>query len=366
MDPLASLLRSSPTELARLSRAAVAGFIATLESGLVSAPGDPSAAACRAAVDYLRTLAGTAPPNSPHPTATTEATPATPSTQSIPASWQSLGNAWAETPEWTAWVGGAAFPDNADLAKRLWLTTLRLPPDTAREWQKHWLKIAGTVGESTPGTAISGPFDALLCPALPGETPAVRMSLTAPLDSRLGESPAGEVTIHLARVASALLWFIDTDPALRHNLRAISRFGVAPVPGSHRPRYQKALVDRLDAVRRAEDDPVTLVLAWADFDETAHSLTFEPHPHPASVFSQIVGGSRAVLGTVRDRAAVSGVAVHVQVPAGRYVDCRGLTDPEADIEVATGAVPGEITHCIRAFVRLDGTAYPGRVAYRPR
>ena len=363
MDPVAALVRSGPTELTRLARAAVAGLASALEAGLSGAPGDAAARECADAVAHLRSLLGK---EAVAPSPVERAVPAPSAAASEVGSWAALCDSWSKTREWGEWIG-AVPPNDAELPRRLWLATHRVPPDTADAWRTAWLRTGGLKGEPSGGESVAGPFDALLMPPLDG-SPAVRLSATAAVDSRLGESPFGEIAGRLARTVSAVLWFTEHDPALRHVLRSIARFGVSPVPGPHRPRYVRALVDRFEALRRAEDegDGAGLVSAWVELDEAVHSLTFDPHPHPRSTFGELARASREALSAVRDRASAGGATVHVQVPSGRYADCRGLTDPDADVEVAAGAAPGDVARCVRVFARVNGTAHPGRVAYRPR
>ena len=359
MDPLAALVRSGPTELTRLARAAVAGLASALEAGAEAAPGDAAAGVCAEAVARLRGLLGA---ESVRP-AEVRAAPAA----AVPeaGSWAALCESWAKSREW----GGAVPPaDAADLPQRLWLVTHRLPPDAAGPWREAWLRTAGRTTEPSGGALVAGPFEALLTPPVADDSPAARLSPAAPADPRLGRPAGGEIASRLAQVVSGALWFVDHDPALRHMLRSIARFGVSPVAGAHRPRYVKALVDRFETLRRTEDeaDAVGLVAAWSDLDEAVQSLTFDPPPHPRGTFAQLARASRDSLGLVRDRAAAGGATVHIQVPSGSYADCRGLTDPDADVEVAAGAAPGEVARCVRVFTRLNGTAHPGRVTYRPR
>ena len=367
MDPLASLTGAGPTELVRLARAAVAGLVATLEAGRDSAPGDPAVGLCSAACDHLR---GLLDPKVDRPALEAPARDrlsAPPPAPRETSGWLGLRDQWIKSREWSEWVGNLTLPNDTDLPRRLWLLTLRMPPEPAREWQSRWLRQSGAP-EETAGTIVPGPVDLLLVPPIAGECGGVRMSPTVIPDSRVGGSHLGEIAGRLALVVSGLLWFMDHDPGLRHSLRVISRFGSAAITGSHRTRYQQALTDRLEAVHRAEAESDTsgLILAWIDLDEAIHSLVFDPLPHTQSGFAQLGRAGRETLGSARDRSTSNGQSVHIQVLGGRYADCVGLTDSDADLETASGASPGDVARCLRVFMRLNGTAYPGRVMYRPR
>lgn len=179
-------------------------------------------------------------------------------------------------------------------------------------------------------------------------------------------SGGGPTARQLALVLSAVLTWTDHDFSLRHMLRSVYRFGTGPLHPAHKPRHERALIDRFGTLADAETagDGTRVVRAWLDFDEAVNSLVPVPPAHPASAVAAVGRACREVLPAVR--AAAADREVHIQIPAGKYADARGVTDPDQDVEATAGAVPGEIVLCARAYLRLDGQTHPGRVLFRPR
>jgi len=344
MDALDALVRDRDSELGRTARAALVGFVATLR-----AAGGTDPRAARAA-DQLAALLddGTAPAS----TGRTEAFPSSPDE----SPWAALLTGWRARGEWKSVL---AEPDlAADDPLPLWRLTHHLPPAVSTEWRTEWLRASGQADAPTPAT-VAGPFDWPLLPTL-------RLSPSAPLDPRITTAPAGPITAPLVLVLSAVLAWIDHDPALRHMLKGIYRFGTSPLRPAHQPRYERALLDRFGNLCEAEaaGDGARIVQTWVDFDEAVNSLVPVPPAHPTSALAGLGRACREVLPAVR--AAAGDRQVHIQIPAGKYADARGVTDPDQDVEATAGGLPGEIVLCTRAFLRLDGQTHPGRVLYRPR
>lgn len=374
MNPLEELVSKEESSLTRGARAAISGLAHTLDNLLRAFPNDPAAHRARAAVSYLNSLAlrgvarespsegmpvaGSAEAYSKHPT---------PSDTSRSPS-ELLLQTWSRTKEWDRWIGRLKETSLEDLPRLLWLVTHRLPAETAKKWQEEWVATFKPSMSEKTAIAIAGPLDRLLCPPLPRGTPAVRMDPTVPLEGHLAaESSAYPIAHHMARVVSAILWFLENDPALEHAWSSLNRFGVSSVSEANRIRYRDALLQRLEYVRQAEQENncKSLLIAWADLDEGIHSLLFEPLPHPESTFSLVAKASRDCIALLHQRAAQAQVAWHVRVPSGSYSQSCGLSNPMSDVELQSGGAPGDIVRCLRVYSKIDKTTYPARLAYRP-
>lgn len=342
MDALAALIRDRDTELGRTARAALAGFVATLRAAGGS---DPRAASVAAQLAAL--LDDASADASPSPAS---------ASPSQPSPWAELLTRWQGRGEWKAVL---CDPDrSAAEPHALWLLTHHLPPAVAAEWQAEWVQASGEPATDVPAT-VAAPFDWPLLPTF-------RLSPSAPLDARITADPGGPITRQLAPVLSAVLAWIDHDTALSHMLRGVFRFGTSPLHPAHKPRYERALLDRFGHLCAAETagDGGRIVHAWVAFDEAVNSLVPNPPAHPASAVGSLGRHCREALPSVR--AAAADRPVHIQIPAGKYADALGVTDPDQDVEATAGGAPGEIVLCARAFLRLDGHTHPGRVLFRPR
>lgn len=363
MDALAALVRDRDTELGRTARAALAGFVATLRAaGEGTADGRATAVAeqLAALMTQEEELTSGGRGSGRAADRVGGSAGALPS-QKDP--WLALRSGWRARGEWKSILGEQELPADAD-ARGLWLLTHHLPPAVAAEWQAEWVAASGRLPTDTPAT-FAGPFDWLLLPPL-AEVPAVRLSPSAPPDPRVPTDLGGLIARQLAPVLSAVLTWIDHDTALRHMLRGVYRFGTSPLYPAHKARYERALIDRFGSLCEAEaaGDGTRVVHAWIDFDEAVNSLVPVPPAHPTSAVAGLGRACREALPAVRATAADR--QVHIQIPAGKYADVRGVTDPDQDVEATAGAAPGEIVLCARAFLRLDGQTHPGRVLFRPR
>src|SRR5262249_13862238 len=157
--------------------------------------------------------------------------------------------------------------------------------------------------------------DGLIYPGLTGtvEATGLRSASEAALDPRVPAPPDGDLGF-LAGVASAWLWFIDHDPRLHHCLERVFRFGVPPLSGDQRPRYQAELLRLWERVRgAASKDAGGGVKERLELDEALHSLVYQPPADPASWWGQLQAQARATLYQARDRAVQAGCHVHLQL-----------------------------------------------------
>lgn len=371
MDPLQKLVNSDPSYLSRLGQALVAGSIAALESGVAAFPDDPAVEKARLAIAYLKDITsraategkGLGQAKAPDAEARRNR-----EVDSSHGSFDTLLQSWNRTSEWDRWIGKIKHGSSEELPRVLWLLTHRLPPEIARTWQHQWSSIA-RIAESPQGEIlVAGPEVALLCPQLPNGSRPVKMTPQAQPDSRLISRSTSPLVQRMAIVSSAVLWFLDNDPMLIHAWSAVNRFGISPLTESQRNRYRDALINRFQSLQEADerDDCNTLVTAWVELDEAIHSLFYEAVPHPESTFSRLATASRDCIRLLRQRVSNPGLSFHIQVPNGLYSGARGLSDPDFDVEVSSGGMPGEIVRCLRVYLKINGDVTLARLAYRPK
>jgi hypothetical protein len=203
----------------------------------------------------------------------------------------------------------------------------------------------------------------VIYPGLTGtvEATGLRSASSAALDPRVGAPPDADLRF-LAGVTSAWLWFIDHDPRLHHCLGGVFRFGVPPLSGDQRTRYQAELLRIWERVCAAgSKDAAGGLKDRLDLDEALHSLVYQPPADPASWWGQLQGQARATLLEARDGAVQAGCHVHLQLLGGNFADVNRLA-PNS-LEVDYGA-PGEVVVCLRVWARIDGEELKGRVLYR--
>jgi hypothetical protein len=150
---------------------------------------------------------------------------------------------------------------------------------------------------------------------------------------------------------------------LHHCLKNVFRFGISPLTGDQRERYVAELLRlwervRAGASRQGLKDRMKERL---DLDEALHSLVYQPPAAPDSWWARLQSQARDTLFQARDRAAVAGCPVQLQLLGGSFADINRLA-PES-LQVDYG-VPGEVSACLRVWVRVDGEELKGRVLYR--
>lgn len=349
MRELAALLAHRSSTLPAFVRPAVIGFRAQLAHLQEAAGGDDVAQAdLRKAIAALDEVLGGGPPGLGEAVGTL---PEGPAAGSVPGG--DLVARWMATGE-----GKALLPDGwKDLsAGALYLLTWRLPPRAAQGWRADWHRAHPT---AKAGGDVPGPCDEPLIPGI------ATLSTTAPLPP---DYPAGgPLTERLARIVSAAIWFAENDASLRFCLQSVYRFGFAPMQALQRQRFVAATRDRLERFAAAEQagSVEDILRGYVAVDEAANSLVHQPLAHSQSAYAMIGLACRGLLSEVQALAERAGIKAHLQVIAGNFADALRLTD-NADIEGQGGGVPGDVIHCCRVYLSVNGDVSPGRVIYKPR
>jgi hypothetical protein len=189
--------------------------------------------------------------------------------------------------------------------------------------------------------------------ALPAGPPSRDPRVAAPEDKAL---------LPLADAVSACLWLAQRDPPLRHGLKSVFRFGLAPLAGDQRERYVAELLRLWERVRTGGGQGFKEQLrARLDLDEAIHSLVYQPPAAADSWWARLRNQARATLFAARDQAVQAGLPVHFQELGGSFAEINRLA-PES-LQVDFG-VPGEVCACLRVWARVDGEELKGRVLYR--
>jgi hypothetical protein len=212
------------------------------------------------------------------------------------------------------------------------------------------------MGPSTAASSATLPLDSSAVP--PDQTQA-----TGPpprRDPRVAE-PEDEALRPLAEVVSACLWLVEHDASLRHCLKSVFRFGLAPLTGDQRERYVAELLRLWERVQSGGLGLKEQLRARLDLDEALHSLVHQPHAAADSWWRRLQSQARATLFAARDRAARSGVPVHLQELGGSFAEINRLAPDSIQVDFG---VPGEVSACLRVWARVDGEELKGRVLYR--
>lgn len=369
LDDLERLLACDST-LSRQVRCLLRGFHAGLEEASILTPQDPATTYAERILGELQRLL--APANDEaaslpqlgivEDTTNSKSAPEAKTTLSEPTPvLESLAQEMFGSPLIQEELGSIT-PPNAG-TECLWRTVqhslLRLSAAKREDWRPKWENRIGEVSEAQLMHLIPADREEVVYPPF-GNVTGLALTSTAPLHARLGasfEPVRGDAAV---QVVSALLWFIDHEPALRHVYRPLYSFGFATVD----ERFSIELVERLRRVQLSpkETDPVKHLRTRIDLDEAIHSLTFDPFPAPDSWWRSLQKRSRDQLFELRQELVNSGLAVHLQVLTDNYAEIRNLS--KDDLGVDRGGKPGEVVCCLRIFAKIDQQVYPGRVLYR--
>ena len=377
---LGLLLARSDSRAAQALRWGLRGLRTALQAALADVPDDPGGADLRGLLAELDALlepagsqAGPSLPvdgeavghvsNVPEGDGTLETCP-TAAPRLLP-----LAGAVAADPRLSEMLCGAPLRTDSD--EGIWNDVqrllLRAPPDLAEDWRQRCLALASQLGaRADPARVESLPLgrEGVIYPGLTGTALAtgLRSASSAALDPRVPAPPDGDLRF-LAGVTSAWLWFIDHDPRLHHCLQGVFRFGVPPLSGDQRTRYQAELLRLWERVRGAGSKGAAEGLKERlDLDEALHSLVYQPPADAASWWGQLQAQARATLFQARDRAVQAGCHVHLQVLGGTFADVNRLAPNSLEVDYG---VPGEVVVCLRLWARIDGEELKGRVLYRP-
>jgi hypothetical protein len=174
--------------------------------------------------------------------------------------------------------------------------------------------------------------------------------------------PDDETLRPLADAVSACLWLAEHDPTVRHGLKSVFRFGLAPLTGDQRERYNAELLRLWERVRAGAGlNAKDRLKAHLDLDEAIHSLVHPPPAEAAPWWARLRGQARATLYAARDQAARSGSAAHLQELGGAFAEISRLAPDSLQVDFG---VPGEVSACLRVWARVDGEELKGRALYR--
>lgn len=377
-EPLGQLLRRADSRAAQALRWGLCGLRASLQTVLQEAPDDPGSAELRDLLLELGPLVDRRV-DSPGPVLPPDGTSDRSASGNVGATAGSprllpLARAIAADARLHADRSGSPLRDGSD--DEIWNDVhrllLRVPPGLAAEWRRRCLQQAeqagGRADEAAAAVLPSG-RDESLYPGLRGDIQAAGLRAGVALDPRVG-SPADSDLGVLASIASVCLWFLEHDPHLCHCLRNVFRFGVTPLTGEQRERYVAELLRLWERLRQATPGPQAAAgrQEWKDwlrigidFDETVHSLVYQPPAAPTSWWGRLQGQAREALFRMRDRALQAGCPVHLQALGGNFADISRLAPDSLQVDFG---VPGEVTVCLRVWARLDGEELKGRVLYR--
>ncbi|MCI0461327.1 MAG: hypothetical protein L0Z62_30635 [Gemmataceae bacterium] len=377
-EPVGQLLTLTDSRAAQALRWGLRGLRASLQAALEEAPDDPGGAELRNLLRELDSLVDrTGVSSSPMlPSDGTSDRLASGNAMSASGSPRLLPLArdMAADARLQAELSRSPIRDGSD--DEIWNDVhrllLRVPPDLAEEWRRRCQKQAeqagGRVDETTVAVVPLG-RDELLYPGLTGDIRATGLRTEVALDPRVSPSPDRDLHA-LASVASACLWFLSQDSHLCHCLRNVFRFGVTPLTGEQRERYEAELRRLWERLRAGTVRPQAAAgrQGWKDwlkmcldFDEAVHSLVYQPPAAPVSWWGRLQGQAREVLFRMRDRAVQAGCPVHLQTLGGNFADISRLAPDSLQVDFG---VPGEVAMCLRVWARLDGEEFKGRVLYR--
>jgi hypothetical protein len=379
-DCLGLLLARSDSRASQALRWGLRGLRAALQAALDEVPDDPGSGDLRgllAELDALREPAGPSLPVEQAASLLDSAAGWQPAPREGAPRLLPLVEAIAADARLGAMLRGV--PLRADSDEEIWNDVqrllLRAPPDLAEDWRQRCLALATQLGARADANRVESLAlgrDGVIYPGLTGavEAAGLRSSAAAPLDPRVSAPPDGDLRF-LAGVTSAWLWFSEHDPRLHHCLQGVFRFGVVPLTGDQRPRYQAELLRLWERVRSGAAGALGRVGGQGlkerlkerlDLDEALHSLVHQPPADPASWWGRLQAQARDTLFQARERAIQAGCHVHLQLLGGNFADVNRLAPGSLEVDYG---VPGEVAACLRVWARIDGEELKGRVLYRP-
>jgi hypothetical protein len=360
-EPVGLLLARPDSRASQALRWGLRGLRASLQAALDEVPDDAGCAELRrllAEVDTLLEQTGSGPSVVPLPSAPSAGPRLLPLAEAVTAD-----------PRLGEMLRGAPIRTGSD--DEIWndfqRLLLRAPPDLADGWRQRCMTLATQLGaraDDARTEALPLGHDGVIYPGLSGAVEATGLRSAASLDPRVSAPPDGELRF-LAGVTSAWLWFVEHDPHLRHCLRGVFRFGLAPLTGDQRQRYVAELLRLWERTRAGAARTQGLgerLKERLDLDEALHSLVYQPPADPASWWGRLQAQARDTLFQVRDRVAGAGCQVHLQVLGGSFADINRLAPDSLEVDYG---VPGEVAACLRAWARIEGEELKGRALYRP-
>ncbi|MEH1949522.1 MAG: hypothetical protein V7K77_21585 [Nostoc sp.] len=360
MQHLRQLLKIENSELARLLRFSLYGLEASLNQARAEFPLDPGSKICDDVLQELHNLLQPTPPQ-----------------QNI--AWEDppdelklnhLREAFNSDSELSYYLGNSQLQSqtDSDLWNEIQRKLLRVPEDLAASWQQRILDLAQEVGAIADNSNLYQlPFirDEIIYPGLSGtvQTQGLILYQQALSNSQIIQGNASDL-------AAAFLFlymnFIEIDPDLHHALKSVFSFDVVSLHSKpeQRDQYIEALSDRFQRTQKAEKntDPLSILRAWIDMDETIHSLIFVPPAERYSWWGKLQHESRRILKKVADEAINAGNEVRIRQLSGLYADICALS--KDDLQLDCGGIPGEVLTCLRVYARINQEESPGRVIFR--
>jgi len=397
MEHLRRLLAVENSELARLLKFSLCGLEACLKEAQAEFPQDPGVEICNQVVRDIQSLLQPPmqPPPPPRETSQIQnpvlppkpdslgenvppiTSPPSSSTHSISSSALKLNRLQSDfnsDPELTKYLGDSPLQSqtDVDLWKEIQRQLLRVPEQIAQLWRQKAVNWAEQVGaKEDKSNVVQLPFirDEYIYLGLTGsiQTPGLRLSIKAPLEPEVVQGNISEDLHLLARLVSFCQKFIDMEANLHHALKTVDRFDVICLQSNveQRNKYIEALIDRLQRVRKAEEngDMLSILRAWIDIDEAINSLVFVPPAERYSWWGNLKQESRRIiLRKITQRASQAGYDVRVRQLSGLYADVHSLS--KDDLSMKVGGIPGEVLACLRLYARINEEEFPGRVMYR--
>ena len=398
MEYLRQLLAVENSELARLLKFSLCGLEASLKQAQAEFPQDPGVEICNQVVRDIQSLLQPPMQPPPPPRETNQiqnpvlppkpdslgenvlqiTSPPSSYTQSISSSALKLNRLQSDLnsdPELTKYLGDSPLQSqtDTDLWKEIQRQLLRVPEQMAQLWRQKAVNWAEQVGaKEDKSNVVQLPFirDEYIYLGLTGsiQTSGLRLSTKAPLEPEFAQGNISEDLHLLARLVSFCQKFIDIEPNLHHALKTVDRFDVISLQSNNveqRNKYIEALIDRLQRVRKAEEngDMLSILRAWIDIDEAINSLVFVPPAERYSWWGNLKQESRRIiLRKIKHRAIEAGYDVRVSQLSGLYADVHSLS--KDDLSMKVGGIPGEVLACLRLYARIEQEEFPGRVIYR--
>lgn len=332
---------------AAAARAAVAGAAAALRTA--SDPVDPTA---YRAAEVLAGLVGDTDGTVP------SGVPAAPE-----SAVHQLADAYVDDPEVALWLGATVVrePSQAQTWQRIWLSSLRLPPELAEHWRARARAVV--VDDDPPRWVdMAADDDAVLVE--PGfGVPGLRESPDVPVPADVPALPPRWAP--LATLAGQVLTLAALDPALHHALESRRSQDVHPLAEQgNLDDLRRDLVRRLAYLARAEPGTAAALRELTMVDEALCSVVHVPPAHPDSWWGTVGRRSRAVLSAAAAELRARGADVEVRViPPGDYTSQERWIGRNNVACPAPGRPASQILACLRAYLRLGADVYPGRVVY---
>ena len=280
----------------------------------------------------------------------------------------------AASQELAAELGSMGFPGpgDAELWRQAHVLLMHASPGLANTWRKKLQQAVGQQCNNDSDACELLPWDREE-PVFPGfgrpvETKGTLLSPEGLLDPRLGSGPFSGTAAFLARVVSIALWLLESDRSLHHALRPciLSDWWNLRSPTEGDIRRPCSSGWKGSRQRNRVATPLRFSKrgwTWMRPSTRCSTILQVRRPLGGDVCS---GGHEILSWSCGNEPWPQGIPFTCSLLSGRYAEVKQFTNPDSD-RTTTGSVPpGDVVVCLRIYLRLDGTVYPGRVLYRPR